>query len=401
MKKTCTLTFLALFLLKSPSFAQVSSLNEGFETVTAVTGSAAGTPVAGWTGKNNSSPIGTTGWFQGASTTFPGQAGNYIGANYNATTGANTISNWLITPHLNLQNGAVFKFWTRKPTGTTDYPDRLEVRLSTAAASVNVGTGVSDVGDFTTVLHTINPTLAAGGYPTTWTQVTITLSGITGSATGRIAFRYHVTNGGPSGANSDYIGIDEVTYTMPLPVTLFDFLATVSDDNHVQLKWKTGTEINNSHFEVERSVDGVSFSEIGRVSGKGNSSITQQYAFSDATIAKLRTVSAVYYRLKQVDLDGKYKHSNVLVAKLKKTSKLDIVNAIITGSTLTVRYDAPTQEKTTIAVYNVFGAAVSSATQIPNKGLNTYTLDAGKLAAGVYIVSIHNGNDRSTIKVIK
>ncbi len=401
MKKTFTLAFIAFFLLSSTTFAQVSSLNETFETVTSVTGSAAGTPVTGWTAKNNSSPVGSTGWFQGSASTFAGYAGNYIGANYNGTTGANTISNWLITPHLNLQNGAVFKFWSRKSGGTTDYPDRLEVRLSTAGASVNVGTSNTDVGDFTTVLQTINPTLVAGGYPQTWTEYTITLSGISGGATGRIAFRYHVTNGGPSGANSDYIGIDEVTYTASLPVTLFDFLATVSDDNSVNLKWKTGTEINNAHFEVERSIDGVSFSEIGRVGGKGNSSTTQQYAFSDATVAKLRTVSAIYYRLKQVDLDGKYKHSNVLVAKLKKASKLDIVNAIITGNTLTVRYDAPTQEKTTVAVYNVFGAAVSSATQIPSKGLNTYTLDAGKFAAGVYIVTITNGNDRSTIKVIK
>ena len=76
-----------------------------------------------------------------------------------------------------------------------------------------MGTLATDVGDFTTLLLDINPTLVVSGYPDVWTQYTITLSGLPPAASGRIAWRYFVTNGGPSGANSNYIGIDTVEYT--------------------------------------------------------------------------------------------------------------------------------------------------------------------------------------------
>ncbi|HEY0977471.1 MAG TPA: putative Ig domain-containing protein, partial [Flavobacteriales bacterium] len=90
---------------------------------------------------------------------------------------------------------------------------RLEVRLSTNGASTNVGSSATATGDFTTLLLSINPTLVTNVYPQVWTQYTITLSGLPAPTSGRMAFRYFVTNGGPVGSNSDYIGIDNVVYT--------------------------------------------------------------------------------------------------------------------------------------------------------------------------------------------
>lgn len=184
--------------------AQVNTLTEGFEVV----------PPPGWVLDNNSTPNGTTGWFQGNPAVFPAQAGptnSYIGANFNNTTGTNTISNFLITPVLNIRNGAQFTFFTRT-TPASPFPDRLIVRLSTAGASVNTGTTNTSVGDFTTVLQDINPTLTPGGYPEDWTAFTITLSGIAAPTTGRIAFHYFVEMGGPTGDNSNFVGIDSFTY---------------------------------------------------------------------------------------------------------------------------------------------------------------------------------------------
>ena len=183
-------------------------INEGFDSVPSLAAS-------GWYTQNNSTPVGSTGWFQGNPNVFPAQAGatnSYVGANFNNTSGTNTISNWLLTPQIPLQNGNVFVFWTRVPTDSP-FPDRLEVRLSTSGASTNVGTGSSDVGDFTTLLLSINPNLEVDGYPDTWTQYIVTLSGLSGTQSGRIAFRYYVTMGGPTGDNSNYIGIDTVSYT--------------------------------------------------------------------------------------------------------------------------------------------------------------------------------------------
>ncbi|HSM50273.1 MAG TPA: IPTL-CTERM sorting domain-containing protein [Thermoanaerobaculia bacterium] len=179
------------------------ALTQGFDDITTL-------PGAGWFFQNNSAPLGLTDWFQGNDTVFPAHAGAptaYIGANFNNTGGVGTISNWMLTPEMPLFDGDSISFWTRTSAGSI-WPDRLELRLSTNGASANVGTLATDVGDFTTLLLSVNPTLVQGGYPEVWTQYTATLAGIPAAATGRYAFRYFVTNGGPSGSASNYIGID-------------------------------------------------------------------------------------------------------------------------------------------------------------------------------------------------
>jgi GEVED domain/Secretion system C-terminal sorting domain len=182
-------------------------LSEGFE----------GTSLpAGWNMQNLSTPIGTfPTWVFGNAVLAPAQNGtpnSYALGNFQNVAGNNTISNWLITPALPIKNGDIFKFWTRTVAGAA-FPDRLEVRMNTTNTT-NVGATNASIGDFTTLLLTINPTLTTTGYPETWTEFTITVSGL-GAPTpaGRFAFRYFVTNGGPAGANSDNIGIDNVTFT--------------------------------------------------------------------------------------------------------------------------------------------------------------------------------------------
>lgn len=76
-----------------------------------------------------------------------------------------------------------------------------------------MGANSAAVGDFTTLLLSINPTLVTNVYPQVWTQYTITIAGLPAPTSGRLAFRYFVTNGGPTGSNSDYIGIDNAVYT--------------------------------------------------------------------------------------------------------------------------------------------------------------------------------------------
>ena len=190
---------------------QAQSFSESFNDITTLAGS-------GWATTNASVAVGSTSWFQGNPTSaggpfdsYNGATNAYIGANYNNTGNVGTISNWLMTPNRTFRNGDVLTFYTRKPSPDT-YADRLEVRLSTNGASTNVGTG-SGVGDYTTLLLSINPNLTLGVYPTTWTMYTVTISGLPAPTSGRLAFRYFVTSAGLSGTNSDYIGIDQVDYT--------------------------------------------------------------------------------------------------------------------------------------------------------------------------------------------
>jgi bacillolysin len=182
-------------------------LSENFDNITTLV-------PGGWFMQNNSTTIGLSGWFQGNPASFAAHSGatsSYIGANFQNTTGANTISNWLLTPELTLSNGGVLTFYTRT-VNEPEFPDRLQVRLSTNGSSTNVGTGPTGIGDFTTLLLDINPTYTTSDYPNTWTQFEVAISGLGGPTSGRLAFRYFVENGGPSGSRSDYIGIDSLSY---------------------------------------------------------------------------------------------------------------------------------------------------------------------------------------------
>ena len=134
---------------------------------------------------------------------------NFASTTSTATSGA-TISNWLMTPSINVQNGDVVTFYTRKGTnGSTDYPDRLELRMSSAATTVVPSSGPTDIGSFSTLCVSVNPTLAAGFiYSNSWTQYSYTVSGLTAPTAVKFGFRYFVTDAGTNGSNSDIIGID-------------------------------------------------------------------------------------------------------------------------------------------------------------------------------------------------
>lgn len=200
---------LALGLMVAGANATAADLTEGFEVVVP----------AGWTTQNNSTTIGTTGWFQGNTAVFSAQAGSptsYAGANFNNVS-SGTISNWLISPTLSFNDGDVISFWTRTVDAPA-FPDRLELRFSSVGGT-DVGTTDSSVGTFALLL-TVNPNLTTTDYPNTWTEFTSTITGLAGPTDGAIAFRYFVPDAGPLGSNSDYIGIDTLTITaVPEPAT--------------------------------------------------------------------------------------------------------------------------------------------------------------------------------------
>jgi hypothetical protein len=154
-----------------------------------------------------SAPAGASSIFQG-STPFAAFDGalvtSYVGMNFQNGAGTATLSTWLFAPEMDLTTGLTVSFYTRT-VSTPAFPDRLQVHYSTSGASVNAGATATSVGDFTLLLD-INSAYSTSGYPTDWTQFTVSVPAFAG--TGRVALRYFVENGGPAGSNSDYIGID-------------------------------------------------------------------------------------------------------------------------------------------------------------------------------------------------
>jgi len=281
---TCVLAICASLGLAGQ--ARAADLSEGFDDIATLPGS-------GWQLVNNSEPIGTQpNWFQGAGFAAHTDTG-FIAANFNNASGAGTISNWLITPVLpNLTTGDEWSFWTRKATIDT-FPDRLEVRLSTNG-SCTPGPGAMGVGDFQTLLLSINPNLVTGVYPTTWTEFTGTLSGLAGPQSGCLAFRYFVTNAGPAGTNSDYIGVDTFSYadspdTTPPTVSILDGPAGTTRSSTPTFAFGANETVT---FTCRIHPQGGPVPEFGTCSGPGNTHTPASPLASGAHTFEVRGVDA-------------------------------------------------------------------------------------------------------------
>jgi hypothetical protein len=199
-------------VLPTPPKAVNNSLTEEFDTV-------ANLYAKGWIFNNRSTPIGTATWQQGLydvgklgpegfpAFSYKAKGDEYMFAGFNANFDLGQIDSWMITPALTMKNGDQISFYTRT-SEFSDFPDRMQVRLNLTDDSYAIGSGVNSVGNFTTLLVDINPTLSLGGYPEAWTKYTFIVSGLPAPLKRRVAFRYLVSDGGPGGANSNGIGID-------------------------------------------------------------------------------------------------------------------------------------------------------------------------------------------------
>jgi hypothetical protein len=186
-------------------------------------------PTNKWKMINFSNPSsGDPAWFQGASgTTFPsfnGDSSAYAGSNYQIGSSVSELSGILFTPPINIKNGDTLTFYNRVttyPTGAiVRYPDRLIVRINTVDAGADsladLGDGRTYLDKYDSVLVDINPTYDTANYPIgmprVWTKITVLISKLTGANArpSRIAFQNYNLDGGPSGTNSNYFGIDAV-----------------------------------------------------------------------------------------------------------------------------------------------------------------------------------------------
>jgi|TARA_R100000479_G_scaffold21607_1_gene8240 hypothetical protein len=276
MKK---ITLLAAFFVAFAMNAQTTLIDEGFDDITTLTD---------YVVVNVSDAPGTTDIFQGNPDVFPafdGAPEAYVGMNFNATAGS-LIDLYLLLPELDLKNGDIISFYTRTGEGST-FPDRLEVRIDPDGTGTEPTSG--DVGSYTELLSEINPNLDQGGYPETWEPAQeITISGLpTEGATTRIALRYWVTDGGPAGSNSNFIGIDrlQVESTLGVNEQAFDNF-TYFVDAASQLNLKASSAMNS--VEVYNVL--------------GQQVISQKLANTNESVSLSALKSGVY--LATVTIDG-------------------------------------------------------------------------------------------------
>lgn len=137
---------------------------------------------------------------------------------------------------------------------------------------------------------------ATGVYTRSYTNVSL-------SRTGDAIYMFACPSGSNTNAFFDYVDFT----TVSLPVEWLNFEGRKEKNQNILL-WSTASEINNSYFIVERSLDGKTFISIGNVSGNGNSNSEKEYQFTDVENFN----ETVYYRLIQVDFDGQHNNSKII-----------------------------------------------------------------------------------------
>ncbi|HEX8460156.1 MAG TPA: T9SS type A sorting domain-containing protein [Segetibacter sp.] len=181
-----------------------------------------------------------------------------------------------------------------------------------------------------------------------------------------------------------------VRYLVPtiLPVTIATFTGEVKDLQNV-LKWTTASEQNNKGFEVQRSADGSAYFKVGFIESKAfnfNSNSNINYSFNDEHPLK----GDNYYRLMQVDIDGKTTYSSIVVLKRLTVIKAKISNIYPnpTSSLLNISLNAPAINKMMLIVTDIKGAILVKQTLRVNAGDNSFNIKTQNLKAGTYFLKV-------------
>ena len=185
--------------------------------------------------------------------------------------------------------------------------------------------------------------------------------------------------------------------SLVLPVELLDFSAAEKDKG-VNLNWATASETENAGFEIQRSMDGSNFESISFVEGKGTTVITQNYTYQDDKVGQNQLY---YYRLKQIDFDGKFEYSKILSVKLKgdQTTLSEAYPNPNNRGTVNIDFNTANESHWNISVLDVAGKLVAAEERSISKGSSRQTFSFNKVESGIYFLKIENGEERFYKKV--
>lgn len=174
-----------------------------------------------------------------------------------------------------------------------------------------------------------------------------------------------------------------------LPVE-FVYVRAIKAHENIQVYWATATEKNNSHFEIERLIDG-DWITIGRVEGHGDSKDLILYDFTDYHAPK----GVVYYRIKQVDFDGDFAYSDVVTVENNALYTMLRPNPSSGAAYLTVIASNTSISK--ITVHDALGRLIESREVATNQEI----MIGENYHPGVYMISAWNGSEFEILKFIR
>lgn len=179
------------------------------------------------------------------------------------------------------------------------------------------------------------------------------------------------------------------------PVNLISFTG-LPKDNYNELKWITVEEQNVSHYELERSADGNSYTKIASINAR-NETTQMTYLYNDHTAP-----FEAYYRLKMIDNDGTFTYSTIIFIRRPYGNPSFNVMGNPFKSTLILKYKLPRDQQINVRLFNNTGQLLIREDYNATAGIGMYTIEGvDVLAKGIYMLRIECGDTKQTIKVMK
>ena len=182
-----------------------------------------------------------------------------------------------------------------------------------------------------------------------------------------------------------------------IPVELLSFTA-VANNGNVELKWRTATELNNSGFELQRSVNNKAFEKVAFIRGFGTTTKPKVYSYLDKNISGF-----LRYRLKQIDFNGSFEYSNIIEVNSSPILSFELSQNYPNpfNPTTKISYQIPKSSYVTLKVYDVLGNEIATlVNEVKPAGSYGVEFNAANLPSGVYLYRLQAGSFVQTKNMI-
>jgi len=344
---------------------------------------------------------------QAFSTNYTSTNSNFIRANWNysSTWQSGTIppsSGFAMNSNINIIYGTPFQSIVDPGDLTFDNNSNLTINASDTLIvknfTVNSGSNLSIHGVLIVTGNLVNNGGIADGSGTGRIVVLGNISNTGGAINNITAYVFGSYTNIGSGSylqktqtnfNTDYAvstnmykSVQSSVSIITLPIELISFTA-ISTNTSIQLTWKTATEINNDYFNLERSSDGVNWTEIYSCPGAGTSTIPHNYSYLDETTIE----TFCYYRLKQTDVNGNFTYSNIISSKANNYKSITCkIYPIPSTGLINISADYNLHASITIEIVTAIGEKIYTS--------NTFqsVIDLSNIDNGLYYLKLYSAN---------
>ncbi len=188
--------------------------------------------------------------------------------------------------------------------------------------------------------------------------------------------------------------------SVALPVKLSSFTG-VNKNNTITLNWQTQYEQNSSHYSIQRSVDGMNFTDVARVAANGNSNIPLNYSYTDVLPPGVKMHKTVFYRLKSVDTDGNFGNSEIVALQLDKTDIRLLVSPNPAKNILQVQTGSGLEGNGVLTIADITGRQVYRRNIELQAGSNSIPVNISLFGPGIYHVQLISGNQSHVKQFVK